>query len=42
MRRAITIVAIGLLVFALAALAGFGFHTALAGRPLFGRPLLDD
>ena len=26
----------------LAALAVYGFHTALAGGPLFGRPLLDD
>ena len=23
-------------------LAAYGFHTALAGRPLFGRPLLED
>ena len=29
-------------VLVLAALAAFGFHAALAGRPLFGRPLLDD
>ena len=29
-------------VFVLMALAVFGFHTALAGRPLFGRPLLED
>jgi hypothetical protein len=33
----------GLTLFVLyVALAGFGFHTSLAGRPMFGRALMDD